>query len=117
MGREVKRVALDFNWPLDKTWEGFLNPHYQECVVCNGRGSTSDELWLNSIVYLLMMLGERKHGLHPWLAAKGLCHWHRSCISYQCRYGMPGGTGRELRGLIGNLIDLESSDRLFDWRI
>ena len=26
MGREVKRVALDFNWPLHKVWEGFQNP-------------------------------------------------------------------------------------------
>lgn len=26
MGREVKRVALDFNWPVGKTWEGFLMP-------------------------------------------------------------------------------------------
>lgn len=26
MGRELRRVSLDFDWPLDKTWEGFLNP-------------------------------------------------------------------------------------------
>jgi hypothetical protein len=26
MGREVKRVALDFNWPLNEVWEGFLMP-------------------------------------------------------------------------------------------
>ena len=26
MGREVKRVALDFDWPIDKVWEGFLMP-------------------------------------------------------------------------------------------
>lgn len=26
MGREVKRVALDFDWPLGKVWEGFLSP-------------------------------------------------------------------------------------------
>ena len=25
--------------------------------------------------------------------SKRLCHWHRPCISYRCRYGMPGGTG------------------------
>lgn len=26
MGREIRRVPLDFNWPLDKVWEGFLSP-------------------------------------------------------------------------------------------
>jgi hypothetical protein len=26
MGREVKRVPKDFNWPLNKIWEGFLSP-------------------------------------------------------------------------------------------
>jgi hypothetical protein len=23
MGREIKRVPLDFDWPLDKVWHGF----------------------------------------------------------------------------------------------
>lgn len=26
MGREVRRVPLDFDWPLNKVWEGFLSP-------------------------------------------------------------------------------------------
>lgn len=26
MGREIRRVALDFDWPLNKIWEGFLSP-------------------------------------------------------------------------------------------
>lgn len=42
MGREIKRVALDFEWPLDKVWQGFLNPHSEghctQCVVCQGSG-------------------------------------------------------------------------------
>jgi hypothetical protein len=41
MGREVKRVAKDFDWPLKKVWEGFLNPHYQhlkECPFCDHSG-------------------------------------------------------------------------------
>lgn len=37
MGREVRRVPLDFSWPLKKTWEGFLNPHYRKCPAdCDG---------------------------------------------------------------------------------
>jgi hypothetical protein len=42
MGRELKRVALDFEWPLDKVWQGYLNPHrgYYECPDCSGTGSS-----------------------------------------------------------------------------
>jgi hypothetical protein len=41
MGREVKRVALDFEWPESKVWEGFLNPHVRDCercTACDGMG-------------------------------------------------------------------------------
>lgn len=40
MGRELKRVALDFNWPIDKTWEGYVNPHHVavKCEHCDGSG-------------------------------------------------------------------------------
>jgi len=41
MGREVKRVALDFNWPLEKVWSGFLNPHYKACPHCRAGYSAS----------------------------------------------------------------------------
>lgn len=34
MGRELKRVALDFDWPIDKTWDGYLNPFYKHCKPC-----------------------------------------------------------------------------------
>lgn len=37
MGREVKRVALDFDWPLNEVWEGFLTPgRFREtpCEAC-----------------------------------------------------------------------------------
>ncbi len=48
MGREVKRVALDFNWPLRKVWKGFLNerPGPADCHACKGMGSSpaADEL-------------------------------------------------------------------------
>lgn len=42
MGREIKRVPLDFAWPLNKVWKGFLNPHYEghcsDCASCRGSG-------------------------------------------------------------------------------
>lgn len=41
MGRQIRRVAQGFDWPLNKVWEGFLNPHYQrqrKCPFCDGSG-------------------------------------------------------------------------------
>lgn len=41
MGREVKRVPLDFDWPVGKTWSGFLMPdhlHFPPCTDCGGTG-------------------------------------------------------------------------------
>lgn len=40
MGREVKRVAMNFRWPLNKVWKGFINPlpHAPQCSDCQGTG-------------------------------------------------------------------------------
>lgn len=42
MGREIKRVDPGFQWPLEKIWEGYKNPHIQhahQCAACeNGYG-------------------------------------------------------------------------------
>lgn len=42
MGREVRRVAIDFNWPLHKVWKGFINnrPGPTDCAACGGSGSS-----------------------------------------------------------------------------
>ncbi len=48
MGRELKRVALDFSWPLHKVWEGFINPHHcaEKCPVCGGNGMSKQANYL-----------------------------------------------------------------------
>ena len=40
MGRQVKRVPLDFDWPINETWKGYLNPHphADQCEACQGSG-------------------------------------------------------------------------------
>lgn len=37
LNRELKRVSLDFDWKLKKTWKGYQNPFYRKCPVCDGR--------------------------------------------------------------------------------
>ncbi len=76
MGREIKRVPLDFDWPLNKVWEGFLMPERLErnpCPDCQG-GQTYAGWWLQRLCQRLGMLAEdiseqqRGRPLHPWLA-------------------------------------------------
>lgn len=67
MGRELKRVPLDFNWPLKKTWGGFINPYYKHCPDCNN-GVTPARERLSDLVNLLMISGSDslKGENHPY---------------------------------------------------
>src|SRR4028119_1981755 len=39
MSREIKRVCLDFDWPSNKIWYGYINPYNScECPYCEGSG-------------------------------------------------------------------------------
>lgn len=55
MGRELRRVPLDFIWPIKKTWEGFLNPHYTghcaDCKTCNGTGTSPEAAHMRQLWY------------------------------------------------------------------
>ena len=69
MGRELKRVPLDFQWPMNKPWSGFLNPHYAKshnCPACCGNGATTASRRLGDLVSLLMLSGTD--------ALRGACH-------------------------------------------
>lgn len=60
MGRELKRVALDFNWPLGKVWKGFQNPHYKPCPLAQKecfRGYTAAGQWVEGLARFIAMLG------------------------------------------------------------
>lgn len=71
MGRTLKRVALDFNWPLKKVWDGFVNPHHQPCpeagTTCfNGENAASK--YLSHISSMLTLIGDdaRRGSTHPY---------------------------------------------------
>lgn len=54
MSREIRRVPLDFNYPLDKTWDGYLHPanlRPDECGVCRGDGMSPYAKHLRSMWY------------------------------------------------------------------
>lgn len=68
MGRELKRVPLDFEWPLETVWKGFLNPHYVKCEPCDGFGATIASQRLSDLVSLLMLSGSdaAEEKCHPY---------------------------------------------------
>lgn len=74
MGRTLKRVPLDFDWKLNETWQGYINPYYKPCQHCDGDGYTPARRWLEAIVQLILLAGEEvaKEGgvvTHPYLWA------------------------------------------------
>lgn len=45
MGRELKRVALNFVWPIWERWDGYVNPFYvhrSNCLACDGTGYSAE---------------------------------------------------------------------------
>lgn len=40
MGREIKRVPVDFDWPLERIWAGYQNPYAGECSSCETCGGS-----------------------------------------------------------------------------
>lgn len=58
MGREIKRVALDFDWPLNKVWEGFLSPDSLDEIACpnceggySARAKYLKDLWYGYVPF------------------------------------------------------------------
>lgn len=84
MGRQIQRVPLDFDWPLEKTWEGFLLPkelRERECETCGGRGTTTARRWAEATVMALLMLTddlrEQRRGrpMHPYFNKYPIIGW------------------------------------------
>lgn len=70
MGRELKRVVLDFKWPENKVWEGYLNPHYaksQKCPECGGSGLAPEARRLKDQWYSNAPFKPEDRGSTPFL--------------------------------------------------
>lgn len=61
MSRNVKRVPLDFDWPLKARWHGYLMPdnlREVECGDCGGSGCTPAGQHVNAVSEVLLDLTE-----------------------------------------------------------
>lgn len=72
MGRELKRVPLDFVWPLHKVWDGYLNPHIaghrRECAMCEGTGLSCEARKLTDKWYGDLPFEPHETGSEPFPA-------------------------------------------------
>lgn len=54
MGRELKRVPLKWDWPLNKIWQGYINPYSKyaaTCPDCDGSGESPECKRLSNMWY------------------------------------------------------------------
>lgn len=81
MSREVRRVPLDFEWPFDKVWDGYLLPEKLRAVPCPAgascvNGETPALAWVSHIAKLALMLDEdlddqrRGRPMHPYFTSE-----------------------------------------------
>jgi hypothetical protein len=68
MGRELYRVPLDFTWPINKVWRGFINPYYAlqvKCPECHGSGQTPEAKRISDEWYGNAPFDPRAYGANP----------------------------------------------------
>lgn len=68
MSREIKRVAIDFRWPLRETWKGFLMPDElspDQCPDCDGRGYSPEARHLHELWYGYAPFAPEDNGSTP----------------------------------------------------
>lgn len=89
MSKELKRVPLDFAWPLNKVWKGFLNPYQSdaycmECPYCTGTGASPainrlKDRWYGYIAFNPSETGSTPFGpFHPKVVAFARRHVEQS---------------------------------------
>lgn len=109
MSHEVKRVPLDFGWPLNKVWEGYLMPDRLKERPCPAgeaceRGQTSARVWGEEIARLALMLdddmGSRGNDPYPFFRSVpgGGTHGPRPRPSADIREFVAGLAGRDVKG-------------------
>lgn len=62
MGRTLKRVPLDFDWPLNKVWEGYRTPEhliFPTCSTCGGDGYSTEARAIADTFYAHSIGGSR----------------------------------------------------------
>lgn len=68
MSREIRRVPADFDWPLNKVWQGYLQPeelHPPTCPDCDGDGYSPEARHLRDRWYGYAPFHPSERGSQP----------------------------------------------------
>jgi len=69
MSRELKRVSLDFSWPLNKVWIGYLNPYHGiNCPHCDGSCYSPEAQVMHAKWYGKIPFDPAENGSTPFTA-------------------------------------------------
>lgn len=76
MGRELKRVPLDFDWPLQKVWSGFRNPLHCaiNCAACDGSGYSPEAKRMKDLWYGYVPFKPEDRGSIPFTPDDKVVH-------------------------------------------
>lgn len=69
MGRELKRVPLNFDWPIDEIWKGYINPywkHHRTCEMCDGSGYSQKAKYIADQWYGDVQFDPNETGSEPF---------------------------------------------------
>ncbi len=84
MGREIKRVALDFAWPLGEVWDGFVNPYGRPCPEKDKtcfNGQTAAAQWLDALCRMFGTVADSGLG-GPHLRERGTLWPHPYLVEF-----------------------------------
>lgn len=119
MGREVKRVALDFNWPVGKTWEGFLMPdelRAGQCPDCElGYGPEAQNMYKQWYGYV--PFAPEDNGSTPVVPDEALLADIRRKLAFDLSGDAPGATRRFYDNMFrttGEATVLREAERMCD---
>lgn len=82
MGRELKRVPMNFNWPIGKIWGGYINPYFvqsTDCDSCGGTGNSPEYKLLKDKWYGYAPFKPEDRGSIPFTEEDVLDHAKRNC--------------------------------------
>lgn len=109
MGREARRVPLDFDHPLHEVWPGYLMPDdlsQPRCGDCDGTGQTPAGRWVSDLAAAAVLLADdltyqqRGLPLHPYIARMSN-HSYGTRPSPDIREFVGGLTGEHHPGPLG----------------
>jgi hypothetical protein len=71
MGRTLKRVAIDFDWPRNKVWKGYINPHFKPCPEAGKtcfHGSNAASVYLSHLANMFAVVADSadRGKTHPY---------------------------------------------------